>query len=144
MCFHSSRCNVWTVESVLGRGSTSASHFCSPVVSSCGLCVTVSALHCENCSMINRHNRIRQDDLCIEQKFVTREWHCRVNMMLFGMCVVDAHLLHKECTGCDEPPNTFFWKLAAEIIDQTTTRSRQVPSQLTETNASRPQASTRR
>ena len=83
--------------------------------------------------MIDHHNWIQQDDHCIERKFVTREWHHRVNMMLFGMCVVDAHLLHKECTGCDEPPNTFFWKLAAEIIDQTTTRSRQVPSQLTKT-----------
>ena len=52
-------------------------------------------------------------------------------MTLFGMCVVDVYLLHKECSGCDEPPNTFFWKLAAELIDQTTTRSHQL--QLTKT-----------
>ena len=30
-------------------------------------------------------------------------------------------------------PTRFFWKVAAELIDQTTTRSRQVPSQLTKT-----------
>ena len=41
MCyFCSSSCDVWIVESAPGRGSTSASHFCGLVVSSCGLCAT--------------------------------------------------------------------------------------------------------
>ena len=43
------------------------------------------------------------------------------------MCIVDVCLLHKACTGTEDPPNAFFWKLATELIDQTSTQSGQVP-----------------
>ena len=33
-----------------------------------------SKLYYDNCQMIDRHNRIRQDDLQVERKFVTHSW----------------------------------------------------------------------
>ena len=85
------------------------------------------ALYYNHCSMIERHNQMRQDDLGIERKFVTKSWHMRVSMLLFSTCVVDACLLHKACTGTENLPNAFFWKLATELINQMSTRSGQVP-----------------
>jgi hypothetical protein len=81
-----------------------------------------SSLYYDNCSMIDRHNRIRQDELRIERKLGTKHWHVRVNMTLFSMCVVDAYLLHRSCTGCKDTPSAFFWKLAEELIDQRPSR----------------------
>ena len=74
----------------------------------------------DNCSMIDRHNRIRQDDLGIERKYGTHSWSTRVNMSLFAMCVVDAYLLYKATTESTEPPSVFFWKLATAMMDNET------------------------
>ena len=71
----------------------------------------------ENCGMIDRHNRIRQDDLAIEKKLGTLDWSRRVNLSIFSMCVVDAFLLHRGCTGSKESPDEFFSKLAEEMIE---------------------------
>ena len=83
-----------------------------------------SALYYDNCAMIDRHNRIRQDDLQIERKFGTHDWSKRVNMTLFSMCVVDAYLLYKQATCVNMTPNEFFWRLATEMVDQPITRRR--------------------
>ena len=52
----------------------------------------ISALCCNHSSLIDRHNQTSQDDLGIEQKFVTKLWHMQVNMSLFGVCVVALDL----------------------------------------------------
>ena len=76
-----------------------------------------SAIYYDNCGMIDRHNRLRQDDLQIERKYVTQLWYQQVNLSLFAMCVMDAYLLYKACTLSNAPPAEFIWKLAAELID---------------------------
>ena len=45
------------------------------------------------CSMIDRHNRCRQDDLRMEKKVETKDWSFRVNFSLLSICVVDSWLL---------------------------------------------------
>mgnify|MGYP000050061060 CR=1 FL=1 len=87
-----------------------------------------SSMYYDYCGMIDRHNRYRQDDLMIERKYGTHDWSMRVNHSLFAMCVVDAYLLRKACTGSTEPPNAFFWKLATEMIDQPVTRGDNTPA----------------
>ena len=74
-----------------------------------------SAIYYDNCGMIDRHNRLRQDDLQIERKYVTQLWYQRVNLSLFAMCVMDAYLFYKACTLSNGSPAEFIWKLAAEL-----------------------------
>ena len=50
-------------------------------------------------SMINRHNRCRQQDLQLEKKFLVRDWSIRVNTSLFAICIVDSWLLYKSSQG---------------------------------------------
>ena len=81
------------------------------------------ALYYKACGSIDRHNRIRQAYLQIEKKHKTVVWHRRVNMSIFGMCVVDAYLLMLGCrTGEDNGFRTckhFFAQLANELIENT-------------------------
>jgi hypothetical protein len=69
------------------------------------------------CSMIDRHNRCRQDDLDLEKKIQTQDWARRFNMSLFGMCVVDAWLAYKQVTSSSEDQREFYTKLSEELID---------------------------
>ena len=68
---------------------------------------------------IDQHNRHRQDTLQLERKLQTNDWHKRVNMTIFGMCVIDAFLLAKGCcvTGSFSNPACFIELLAADLID---------------------------
>jgi Transposase IS4 len=49
------------------------------------------------CGRIDQHNRLRQSLLMLETKLKTTLWWRRVNMSLFGMCVVDAYMLAVGC-----------------------------------------------
>ena len=51
------------------------------------------------CAKIDRHNRCRQADLCLEKKIGTLDWSMRVNMSILGMCIVDSWLAYKTCNG---------------------------------------------
>jgi hypothetical protein len=76
-----------------------------------------SALYYSACGKIDQHNRTPQDDLGIEKKLGTHDWSKRVNMSIFGMIAVDAYLVYKQCTSSNDSPNSFFHKLAQEMID---------------------------
>jgi hypothetical protein len=53
----------------------------------------------------------------LERKLETKDWSVRVNLSLFGMCVIDAYYVAKGCRICDETPAQFFEALAEELID---------------------------
>ncbi len=74
----------------------------------------------KGCAKIDQHNRRRQDDLQLERKVNTNDWLKRVNMSIFGMVVVDAFNLCRECTGGHFPYSDqkwFYEKLAQERIE---------------------------
>jgi len=71
------------------------------------------------CSMIDRSNRARQDDLEIERVLGTHNWATRVNLSIFGIEVVDTYYVYNYCSGKTENPNQFFTSLAEEMIDNT-------------------------
>jgi hypothetical protein len=74
----------------------------------------------QTCGSVDSHNRKRQDDLDIEKKTVrTHSWDERVNLTVFGMCVVDAYLVYASCTQLAESQNDFYSGLAEEMIDNT-------------------------
>jgi len=54
----------------------------------------VAEMYYSCAAKVDQHNRCRQDDLRLEQKFGTHDWSLRVNLSLLGMCLVDAWLLH--------------------------------------------------
>ena len=70
-------------------------------------------------SMVDRHNRCRQDDLQIEKSFETKDWSMRVNMTLFGMIVVNSWLLYKGSMGGRQKisQSEFYLRLADGLID---------------------------
>jgi Transposase IS4 len=49
------------------------------------------------CGKIDQHNRLRQASLMLETKLKTVLWWRRVNISIFGMCVVDSFLLAQAC-----------------------------------------------
>jgi hypothetical protein len=74
-------------------------------------------IYYETCAQIDRHNRMRQDDLMLERKLGTMDWAMRVNLTLFGMCVVDSWLVYSKCTETEEKQREFYELLAEEMID---------------------------
>ena len=81
-------------------------------------------MYFKTCASIDQHNRMRQDDLMLEKKIVTKDWSKRVCLSIFGMFVVDSFLAHKHCQ--ERNPNkiklgqreyTYYEKLAEELID---------------------------
>ncbi len=70
------------------------------------------------CGMIDRHNRSRQDNLQLERKLGTKEWHRRVNFTILGMIVVDTWLVWKGIHGeAAETEKDFYRAMAEELID---------------------------
>ena len=53
----------------------------------------IAEIYYSTCGSIDRHNRLRQDDLCIEKKVETKDWSRRVNLSIFSMIVVDTWLV---------------------------------------------------
>jgi len=86
-------------------------------------------IYYQACAMIDRHNRCRQDDLCLERKLVTHKWSMRVNMSIFAMIVVDTWLVYRQSTKPRaeeleqteevylEKQKAFYSMLAEELID---------------------------
>ena len=76
----------------------------------------------DTCGEIDRHNRLRQDELELERSIGTHNWSKRVNMSIFGMIVVDTMNFHQACVhqnDIDNTPGDFFTCLSEEIIDNT-------------------------
>jgi hypothetical protein len=78
-----------------------------------------AAVYYKACALIDRHNRSRQDDLMLETRLETKHWSVRVNLSLFGMCVIDAYCVAKGCRVFTETPAQFFEGLAEELVDNT-------------------------
>jgi hypothetical protein len=79
----------------------------------------VAELYYSSCSMIDRHNRCRQDDLMLERKYQTQDWSVRVNHSLLGIVIVDSWLLYAGARGPlrSMKQRTFYETLALELID---------------------------
>ena len=69
------------------------------------------------CSVIDQHNRHRQDNLKTEKKLETKKWDMRVNLTIFSMIVVDTWLMYSQATGSTELQSEFYVRLAEELID---------------------------
>ena len=74
-------------------------------------------IYYDTCAQIDRHNRMRQDDLMLERKLGTMDWSHRVNLSIFGMCVVDSWLMFSKSTESEEKQRDFYELLAEEMID---------------------------
>jgi hypothetical protein len=59
----------------------------------------VAELYYSSCSMIDRHNRCRQDDLMLERKCQTYDWSVRVCHSLLGTVGVVSWLLYAGARG---------------------------------------------
>ena len=68
-------------------------------------------------SVIDQHNRHRQDNLKTEKKLETKKWDMRVNLTIFSMIVVDTWLVYSQVTGSTELQSEFYVCLAEELID---------------------------
>ncbi len=72
------------------------------------------------CSMIDLHDRCRQDDLMMERKIETKDWSFRGNTTLLSMCIVDSWLLYSGVQEGHQGAMTqreFYTTLATELID---------------------------
>lgn len=76
-----------------------------------------SEVYYNTCGAIDQHNRCRQDDLNLEKKLQTKQWHLRINMSIFGMGVVDTWRLYNICTKTTMTQRDFYGKLAERLID---------------------------
>ena len=73
------------------------------------------------CGKIDQHNRMQQN-LGLERKIRTQTWWRRVNMSIFGMCVVDSYLLMVGCHGFAgdngfRTSRDYFNKLEQQLIE---------------------------
>ena len=72
------------------------------------------------CQAIDKHNRVRQEQLNLEKKVQTMSWSNRANHSLLGMCFVDAYNLSKGCQGKINHltgARGFFQDLLVDLID---------------------------
>ena len=88
-----------------------------------GICIDqpeAAELYYASCGKIDQHNRHRQASLMLETKLKTLNWNVRLNLTLFGMCVVDSFLLMQGTQGVDcMEQRTFYEMLAEQLIDNT-------------------------
>ena len=77
----------------------------------------VTEVYYQTCSVIDQHNRHRQDILKTEKKLETKKWSMRVNLTIFLMIVVDTWLVYSQVTGSTELQSEFYVHLAEELID---------------------------
>jgi hypothetical protein len=76
----------------------------------------LSVLYYTACGKIDQYNQCQQSGLDLE-KIQTKLWHKRVNLSIFGMIVVDSHLLHQECTGGHYSQHLFYWLLIKDLLE---------------------------
>ena len=76
-------------------------------------------IYYSGCGVIDRHNRCRQGDLMLEQKFATADWSMRVDCSIIGMIIVDSWLVYKGCGSVrlDMAQTDFYIALSEEPID---------------------------
>ena len=82
----------------------------------------IAEIYYAMCGAIDRHNRLRQDDLMIEKKIETKYLSVCVNVSIFAMIVVDTWLVDnafKNGTGAQRKclQKKFYSILAEELID---------------------------
>ena len=78
----------------------------------------IAEIYYSTCSAIDKHNRLRQDDLRIEKKVETVNWSTRVNLSIFAMVVVDSWLVYNAFTqGRVLNQKEFYSVIAEELID---------------------------
>ena len=71
------------------------------------------------CGKIDQHNQHRQASLMLETKLKTLNWNMRLNLTVFGMCVVDSFLLMQGTQGDWMEQRSFYEQLAEELIENT-------------------------
>lgn len=75
-----------------------------------------------NCfSIIDRHNRCRQDDFQFEHKLATHDWSLTVNLFILGISVADSWLLCSGALGVAAAltQEQAYQDLGAQLIDNT-------------------------
>ncbi|KAI2490544.1 Transposase IS4 [Fragilaria crotonensis] len=81
----------------------------------------IAEIYYSTCAAIDKHNRLRQDDLRIEKKIETKDWSMRVNLSIFSMIVVDTWLVYSTFkstpAGVGYNQKEFYAALAEELID---------------------------
>ncbi len=78
------------------------------------------ATYYEGAGMIDRHNRIRADELRMDRNLGTKDWAKRFNLSILGIICVDAYLLFKGVVHSSNRTMScleFFSKLADELIE---------------------------
>jgi hypothetical protein len=58
------------------------------------------------CGKVDQYDQHCQAALKLETKEVTQDWAKRVNLSIFGICVVDAWLAFSQCTKSKETPGS--------------------------------------
>jgi len=69
---------------------------------------------------IDRHNRIRADELGMDRNLATRHWDKRFNLGVLGIICFNAYLFFQQVVHADNKKTScleFFCKLAGELID---------------------------
>ena len=59
----------------------------------------IAETYCAAAFMIDLHNRFRQQDPHLGNKFLVRDWSIQVNKSIFVICIVDSWLLYKSSQG---------------------------------------------
>jgi hypothetical protein len=81
----------------------------------------IAEIYYTTCAAIDKHNRLRQDDLRMEKKIETKDWSTRVNLSIFSMIVVDTWLVFSAMRntprGVQMNQKEFYSVLAEELID---------------------------
>jgi hypothetical protein len=73
------------------------------------------------CGVIDRINRLCQDDLRIDKKIETKDWSRRVNLSIFSMIVVDTWSVFnamRNTPTVERNQNEFYSVLSEELIDK--------------------------
>jgi Transposase IS4 len=80
----------------------------------------IAEIYYSTCGAIDRHNRLRQDDLRIEKKVETKDWSRRVNLSIFSIIVVDTWLVFnglRNTPKLELNQKDFYSALCEELID---------------------------
>ncbi len=77
----------------------------------------IAEMYYTTCGAIDRHNRLRQDDLRIEKKIETKDWSWRVNLSIFSMIVVLVFNAMRNTPTVELDQKEFYSVLSEELID---------------------------
>ncbi len=74
----------------------------------------------EGAGTIDRHNRVRANELRMDRNLATKHWDKRFNLGVLGIICVDVYLFFQQVVRADERTAScleFFGRLADELID---------------------------